>query len=145
MIKYNTLVTMHYSISSTNNVVFESTYSSKPIEIRIGDGTLPRKLEITLYGLNIGSEQEMVLNPQDAFGLKDKSKSQNLNISVFPNKKMVAVGNVIEIDIKEKNGKSRPAFAMIKHIDGDNVSLDLNHPLAGHKIIFKVKIVDINE
>ena len=44
-----------------------------------------------------------------------------------------------------KDGTVHPSFAMIKQVNGKDVLLDLNHPLAGHTIIFKVKIVDINE
>ena len=145
MIKFNSLVTLHYSISSVNNIIFESTFSSKPIVIRIGDGTLPRNLEMTLYGLTIGTDQTVVIEPKDAFGMRDENKNKTLHISMFPKKEMVMVGNVIEIDIREKDGKTGIAFAIIIRVDGENVSLDLNHPLAGHKIIFKVKVVNIDE
>ena len=33
--------------------------------------------------------------------------------------------------------------AMIKEVKGNDVSLDLNHPLAGYKIQFKVEIIKI--
>ncbi|MBT3697501.1 MAG: hypothetical protein HOG46_03475 [Gammaproteobacteria bacterium] len=145
MIKFNSLVKLHYSISNVDKIIFESTFSSEPVTVRIGDGTLPRKLEMTLYGLVVDSNQSMTLEPKDAFGLRDKSKTQTLDINMFPNKKMIKVDNIIEIDVKEKDGTVRPSFAMIKQVNGKDVLLDLNHPLAGHTIIFKVKIVDINE
>jgi FKBP-type peptidyl-prolyl cis-trans isomerase 2 len=66
-------------------------------------------------------------------------------MNIFPNKEMIKVDSIIEIDVKEKDGTVRPSFAMIKQVNGENVLLDLNHPLAGHIIIFKVKIVEINE
>ena len=100
---------------------------------------------MTLYGLETDNEQIMTLQPQDAFGLRDENHNKTLEISMFPNIEMVKVGNIIEIDIKEKDGKVSPAFAMIKQVNEDNVLLDLNHPLAGHEIIFKVKIINIDE
>ena len=57
MIKFNSLVKLHYSISNINNIIFESTFDSDPILVRIGDGTLPIKLEMTLYGLETDNEQ----------------------------------------------------------------------------------------
>ena len=145
MIKFDSLVTLHYSISNTETIVFESTFESEPVVVRIGDGTLPRKLEMTLYGLVVDSNQLITLAPKDAFGLRDEAKIQTLNMNIFPNKEMIKVDNIIEIDVKEKDGTVRPSFAMIKQVNGENVLLDLNHPLAGHTIIFKVKIVEINE
>ena len=100
---------------------------------------------MTLYGLETDREQIMTLQPKDAFGLRDENHNKTLEISMFPNIEMVKVGNIIEIDVKEKDGTVRPSFAMIKQVNGENVLLDLNHPLAGHTIIFKVKIVEINE
>ena len=145
MIKFNSLVRLHYSISNINNIIFESTFDSDPVLVRIGDGTLPIKLEMTLYGLETDREQIMTLQPKDAFGLRDENHNKTLEISMFPNIEMVKLGNIIEIDVKEKDGKVSPAFAMIKQVNEDNVLLDLNHPLAGHEIIFKVKIINIDE
>tara|TARA_B110000858_G_scaffold187003_1_gene230801 strand:- start:259 stop:696 length:438 start_codon:yes stop_codon:yes gene_type:complete len=145
MIKFNSLVKLHYSISSIDNIIFESTFGSEPVLVKIGDGTLPIKLEMTLYGLVKDNEQTMTLEPKDAFGLRDENNNKTLEISTFPDTEMVKVGNVIEIDVKEKDGKVSPAFAMIKQVGKDSVLLDLNHPLSGHKIIFKVKIINIDE
>ena len=145
MIKFNSLVKLHYSISNIDNIIFESTFGSEPVLVRIGDGTLPIKLEMTLYGLVKDNEQTMTLEPKDAFGLRDENNNKTLEISTFPDAEMIKVGNVIEIDVKEKDGKVSPAFAMIKQVGKDSVLLDLNHPLSGHKIIFKVKIINLDE
>ena len=145
MIKFNSLVKLHYSISNIDNIIFESTFDSDPVLVRIGDGTLPIKLEMTLYGLVKDNEQTMTLEPKDAFGLRDENNNKTLKISTFPDTEMVKVGNIIEIDVKEKDGKVSPGFAMIKQVNEDSVLLDLNHPLAGHEIIFKVKIINIDE
>ncbi len=143
MIKFQSVVDLHYSISNMEGIEFESTFNSKPVKITIGDGTIPQKLEITLYGLKQNSEQTMTLEPADAFGTRDTNKVKSVKISAFPNKEMIKKGNVIEIDVKKNGGETDLAFAMIKQINTDDVILDLNHPLAGQKILFKVKIIKI--
>ena len=99
---------------------------------------------MTLYGLITDNEQTMTLEPKDAFGLRDENNNEYSRFGTFPDTEMVKVGNIIEIDVKEKDGKVSSAFAMIKQVSKDSVLLDLNHPLAGHKIIFKVKIINID-
>ena len=87
----------------------------------------------------------MTLDPADAFGIRDTNKVKAVNKSAFPNQEMIKKDNVIEIDVKENGGETNVAFAMIKQINADDVILDLNHPLAGQKIMFKVKIIKIYE
>tara|TARA_Y100000996_G_C22460837_1_gene617973 strand:- start:326 stop:763 length:438 start_codon:yes stop_codon:yes gene_type:complete len=145
VINYNSRVKLHYSISSIDDIVFESTFDKGPVDIKIGSGIIPQKLEMTLYGLSNDSEQTITLKPSDAFGERHNNKIKKLPKSSFPNKEMIKKGNVIEIDIKENDGKEATTFAMIKELYEDEVLLDLNHPLAGIEIKFKVKIIKVYE
>jgi len=145
IIKFNSIISLHYSISNTNDFEFESTFNKNPIKFKIGDGTIPQKLEIPLYGLEEGVEQTLMLEPQDAFGIRDAKRSKTISKSLFPNQDMIKLNNIIEVDAKEKNGKTNTTFAMIKKINNDDVVLDLNHPLSGMTIKFKVKVIKIYE
>tara|TARA_B100001778_G_scaffold118986_1_gene97726 strand:+ start:410 stop:847 length:438 start_codon:yes stop_codon:yes gene_type:complete len=145
VINHNSKVKLHYSISSIDDIVFESTFDKEPVDIKIGSGIIPQKLEMTLYGLSDDSEQTITLKPSDAFGERHNNKTKKLPKSSFPNKEMIKKGNVIEIDIKENDGKEATTFAMIKELYKDEVLLDLNHPLAGIEIKFKVKIIKVYE
>ena len=44
---------------------------------------------------------------------------------------------------KTKAGEKSSTFGMIKNIEGENVLIDLNHPLAGQSILLKVKILKV--
>lgn len=145
IIKFNSTISLHYSISNTNDFEFESTFDKNPVKFKIGDGTIPQKLEMTLYGLEEDTEQTLVLEPQDAFGIRDIKKSKTIPKSFFPNQNMIKLNNIIEVDAKEKNGKTSTTFAIIKKINNGDVVLDLNHPLSGITIKFKVKIIKIHE
>ena len=144
MIKFGSKVKMHYSISSLGGIDFESTFKKQPINFTIGDGTLPQKLEIPLYWLGENEEQLIELNPGDAFGLRDETKVKTIEKERFPRRNMIKIGNVLEFDIKTKDGKESMTFGMIKKIDKNNVLVDLNHPLAGYKILLKVKILKVS-
>ena len=145
IIKFNSIISLHYSISNTNNFEFESTFNKSPIKFKIGDGTIPQKLEIPLYGLEENTEQTLILEPQDAFGIRDEKRSKTISKALFPNQDMIKLNNIIEVDAKEKNGKTSATFAMIKKINNDDVVLDLNHPLSGITIKFKIKVIKIYE
>jgi len=144
MIKFGSKVKMHYSISNTEGVEFESTYNKKPIIFNIGDGLIPQKLEIPLYGLMINDEQTTQLDPSNAFGIIDDKKIKIIKKNEFPNQNMIKLGNVLEFDIKTKEGIKNTILGSIKAINGENITVDLNHPLAGFKIILKVKILEVS-
>ena len=144
-IAYKTKVDLHYSISNKDNVMFESTFDKKPIHLQIGDGTIPQKLEITLYGLCEHDIQEIELQPKDAFGLRNDKNVKTLAKKDFPSDKMIKINNILEVDVKQNDGKVTSTFAIIKEIEKDQVVLDLNHPLAGITIKFKAEIVKIYE
>ena len=116
MIKYGSTVEMHYSIANLDGITFESTFDKKPIIFTIGDGLLPHKLEVPLYGLNQNEEETIELESKDAFGLRDEKKMKTIKEKMFPQKKMVKVGNVLEFDIKTKAGEKSSTFGMIKNI-----------------------------
>lgn len=143
MIKFGSKVKMHYSISNLDGVKFESTFEKEPVTFTVGDGLLPQNLEIPLYGLNENEEQSISLDPNNAFGYRDETKIKTIKKELFPKQSMIKIGNVLEFDVKTKDGKENMIFGMIKNIDGSNVVVDINHPLAGHKILLKVKILEV--
>mgnify|MGYP003325323029 CR=1 FL=1 len=143
MIKFGSKVKMHYSISNLDGINFESTFEKQPVSFTIGDGILPQKLEVPLYGLNENEEQSIRLDPGDAFGFRDEKKVKTIKSKEFPRQDMIKVGNVLEFDIRTKDGKESMTFGMIKKIDKNNVLVDLNHPLAGQKILLRVKILEV--
>ena len=143
MIKFGSKVKMHYSISNLEGVKFESTFEKEPVTFTVGDGLLPQNLEIPLYGLNENEEQSISLDPNNAFGYRDETKIKTIKKALFPKQSMIKIGNVLEFDVKTKDGKENMILGMIKKIDGSNVVVDINHPLAGHKILLKVKILEV--
>ena len=144
-VQFNKKITMHYSISNDKGLVFESTFNSSPITFKIGDGTIPQKLEMTLYGLKENDSQILNIEAKDAFGTRDDKKTKTINRSLFPNDEMIKINNIIEVDVKDKNANESTSIAIIKEINDDQIILDLNHPLAGIPIEFRVKIINIHE
>ena len=142
-VSFNKRIDLHYSIENPSGMVFESTFDKNPIKFKIGDGTIPQKLEITLYGLKEKDKQEITLDPKDAFGIRDEKKTIVISKNQFPDQKMIEVNNVIEVDTKENNGKLDTSFAIIKDVRDNDVLLDLNHPLADVTVKFTAEIVKI--
>ena len=137
----NSQVTLHFSITLEDGTEALSTFEEDPITITMGDGNLQPGMEIALYGLKQGEEQTLELSPETAYGYPDQQLVHQMPLSDFENHLVPEVGQVIAFTMPD--GQDAPG--MIMDIENDKVTVDFNHPLAGHDLIFKVKILKIEQ
>ena len=132
-------VTMYFSLSMKSGIVADATEEGKPMTFIMGDGSMIHGLEMAIYGLKVGDKQSVELDPLNAFGYADPENVHTMPRSEFADELPLDPGTVI--------GFSTPAGdevpGMIKEVQGDDVIVDFNHPLAGHDLIFDVEILDI--
>ena len=83
MIKYSSNVLLHYSLKG-NSQVFESTFGGSPIELKIGQSSLPQIIESSLYGLKAEDKKEYSFSSKSIFGVYDESKVCLLYTSPSP-------------------------------------------------------------
>ncbi|MCL5429459.1 MAG: peptidylprolyl isomerase, partial [Chloroflexi bacterium] len=69
----------------------------------------------------------------------DKESIDEIPVSEFPEGVNPEVG--MELEIKDKEGNEM--YGRVLSIQGDTVTMDFNHPLAGKDLHFEVKIVDL--
>tara|TARA_B100000925_G_C21978700_1_gene461296 strand:- start:829 stop:1269 length:441 start_codon:yes stop_codon:yes gene_type:complete len=136
-IKFNSKIVINYSLSG-NQKLFETTFDKEPIEIIVGNSGLPQIIEASLYGLKCGDKKQYSFESNDIFGKYDKNKIKSSSIKMFKNYKDVKVGDIIET---EKDNKSY--FITVLEIKGDEVLIDLNHPLCNKDIRFEVEILEV--
>ncbi|MFV1973433.1 MAG: FKBP-type peptidyl-prolyl cis-trans isomerase [Thiohalobacterales bacterium] len=135
----NSTVTLHLSLTLEDGTVAEETFSGKPHRFRMGDGSLLHGLELGLYGLKSGDTRHLVLDPEQAWGLRDPEKIQRLPRERFSVDMQLAPGLIIGFD--GPDGAEVPGAVL--SVSADSVEVDFNHPLAGHAIAFDVEIIDV--
>jgi FKBP-type peptidyl-prolyl cis-trans isomerase SlpA len=132
-------VILHCRLLLEDGTVAEDTTGDEPICLRIGDGTLLGRLEEKLIGLHAGDNQAWDLPPEEAFGLRDPSNVRQLERNKFPANVTPEPGQVIAFTLPD--GDEVPGGVI--SVDGDRVTVDFNHPLAGHTVRFEVEIVAV--
>ncbi len=132
-------VTMHFSLTLEDGTVVEDTFQGEPISFTMGDGTLIRGMELAIYGLPVGAEQTIVIGPEEGWGEHDEAGLQQMPLSDFPADMRPEVGQIIGFETPT----GEEVLGAVMEIDGDTVQLDFNHPLAGHDVTFRCKILDI--
>src|SRR6266487_7000207 len=107
----------------------DSTYG--PRFIILGEGWLPKGLEDSLVGVDIGKQTTVELPPEKGYGARDPSKMKLVPLRRFRDKETPLPGERIEFD-------GRPA--VVRAVGAGRVQVDYNHPLAGRTLVYDVSI-----
>ena len=138
-ITYGAKVTLNFSLTLSDGTVAFSTYDDEPISFVLGDGSLEKTLELAILGLRSGENQTLTLDPGQAFGMPDPESIISMPRSQFPDDMQVEPGTIIEFT--REDGEEVPGT--ILHADKEKVSVDFNHPFAGHTLEFTVDVLDV--
>lgn len=98
-------------------------------------------LENALLGKRINDEFSVSIPPAEAYGKHNPGMQQTVSIEMFDDSKELEVGR----QFHAQSPDGQPVTVTIAAIEGDNVTIDGNHPLAGMTLNFDVKVIDIRD
>lgn len=133
-------VKVDYAGSFENGEEFDSSVKhGQPLEFVAGEGMVVPGFDEAVMGMEVGEEKTVTLLPDQAYGDINEQAIQKVSAKGFP--KGAVVGMIIGIPLS--NGQNAPA--KIIGMNKNEVTLDLNHPLAGKTLVFKIKLLEILE
>jgi len=134
-------VKMHYKLALDSGEVVQDSAEGEPIEFEYGRQEIIPGLEKHLEGLSEGEEKTVVVPAEEGYGLPNPQAVVNVPKEEFPAGADMEEGTMLQLQMAD--GRVVPArFVEMK---GDDVILDLNHPLAGENLHFTVKIQSVGE
>ena len=137
MIKNGKTIKMNYELSVDGEII-DSTDGREPFQYIHGKNQIIPALERQLEGLKIGDEREIILGPEDAYGVVDPEALVEIPKSQLPQAD-IQVGT--RLGMIGPDGARLPATVV--EIRFETVLLDLNHPLAGKELHFLIRILEI--
>jgi FKBP-type peptidyl-prolyl cis-trans isomerase SlyD len=137
-VKDETIVTLEYTLTIDGEVV-DTSKGAQPIQFIQGQQQIIPGLEKELYGMAVGETKEVVVPPQEGYGDIDPENFAEVPRDQFPPQIPIQPG--IQLELTDEQGER--VGATIDSIEGDNVRLDFNHPLAGKELHFEVEVVDL--
>jgi len=133
-------VRVEYIGTLDDGAVFDiADEGSEPFIFTIGSGDVLRPFEETVIGMEPGEVREVTVESQDAYGEADPELLRSLPRENFPVDADMEEGTMILITLPD--GQEIPA--VISEIGEDEVMVDLNHPLCGLRLHFKVTLLEI--
>ncbi|MFW6078066.1 MAG: FKBP-type peptidyl-prolyl cis-trans isomerase [Gemmatimonadota bacterium] len=132
-------VAVHYTGTLEDGTVFDSSRDGDPIEFELGSDDIIEGFNDAVEGMEVGQEQGVDIQPQDAYGQRRDEYVIQVQREELPDEVEPEVGQALGVQLA--NGQQ--ATARITDVGGDEVTLDLNHPLAGRKLHFDIELVEI--
>jgi len=111
---------------------------TEPATITLGEGEVLAALERALGTMRPGDTRELVLEPEQAFGPHEDGLVGFFAFDVLPDDPPPALGDVLEV---EAEGEDEPMLATVVAIEEDGCMLDGNHPLAGQRLYYTLRLV----
>ena len=130
---------LNFALHHANGATIDTTFDKAPVELTIGDGNLLAGFEACLIGLMVGDHKTFTVAPENGFGQHNPANLQTLKRHQFGPDMVLEQGLVVSFS----DAANTELPGVVKTIDGDEVVMDFNHPLAGVELKFEVQIITV--
>lgn len=132
-------VKVHFTGKLETGKIFDSSKDSKPLEFTIGAGEMMPGFEKEILGMTMGDTKAFTVLPEEAYGSRREELVATVEKSHFPPDIAPTIEQPLQITLPE----GEVLDLLITGINGDMVTIDANHPLAGEALLFEVELVEI--
>ena len=141
MISDNKVVAIHFTLTNDKGEQIESTVGEDAFEYLHGSMTILPALEEMLEGKKAGDKFTVTIGAEDAYGEHDEDLVEDVDRSEFEGfDEELYEGMEIEMDTDEGE-----LPVVITKVNGDVITVDMNHPLAGMDLTFTGEVVSVRD
>ncbi len=139
MIDAGKTVKVHYKGTLADGTVFDSSEGRDPIEFVIGEGNVIPGFENAVASMAVEETRTITIPCAEAYGETREEMIGQIPRTNLPDDMEPEVGMMLQMNSPEGSIPVR-----IVELDGEMVTLDANHPLAGHDLTFELTRVAVN-
>ena len=140
IVAHNKVVSIDYTLRDEQGTVLDSSEGNAPLAYIHGMGNIIPGLESKLEGKSVGDALKVSVAPADGYGVFDDTKVAQVPRAQFDDVENLEVGMQFRV-----NSPDGAMIVAVTKIEGDTVTVDGNHPLAGMALNFDVKIIDVRD
>ncbi|DAC62092.1 TPA: peptidylprolyl isomerase [Candidatus Thalassarchaeaceae archaeon] len=139
VVESNTVVDVHYhGYFHGTDEVFDSSLEREPLTFLVGHGQMIPGFEAEILGAVVGEKRTFTLEPDRAYGPRQEEAVMQRSKAEFPENVDLEVGMRFQAEVG-----GMPTPVEITGIEGDVVTVDFNHPMAGKTLTFDIEIMSI--
>ncbi len=134
------VVAFHFTLTNNEGEVLDQSDEGSALVYLHGHSQLIPGLERNLAGKEAGDQFTVTLEPTDAYGEKDDEMIQVIPRTSFQEGAEIKVGMQFQAQ-----GEEGETVVTVAGIEGDNITIDGNHPLAGIALTFEVELAEVRD
>lgn len=132
-------IKVHYTGTLDDGTLFETSVGGEPIDLTLGNGEVIPGFEKGVEGMAVGDKRSIRIPAAEAYGDYYPEYVQEFDRSQINAEGELQVG--MEINATTPDGHSFVVF--VTALNGDKVTVDGNHPMAGKDLNFELELVEI--
>ncbi len=136
--KQGDTVRIHYTGTLDDGRTFDSSEGSDPLEFKLGEKQVIAGFENAVEGMATGDEKTVKIEPAQAYGERDENLVQTVARDRFPADAQIEIGT--QFQASTQNG---PVVVTVVDMNDDEVTVDANHMLAGQRLTFALRLVEV--
>ena len=139
-IQDQTYVAIEYTLTLDPDEVVDQSEPGKPFGFILGAGLVIPGLEKGLEGMEQGQSAKLTVEAEEGYGKPRQELFRELPREHFP-----ADAEIEPNMIFEAQGPHGPVRFRVESVRDDVVVANLNHPLAGERLHFDLKVAEVRE
>jgi FKBP-type peptidyl-prolyl cis-trans isomerase SlyD len=132
------VIGFHYELKDKEGSVLDTSNKGDPFYFLENHQQIIPGLEKVLITMNKGDKKVVEVKASEAYGDFNPELRVTVAKNQFPAGKEVQIGDRFQVN----NHPQNPVFEVI-NVEGDNITIDGNHPLAGKDLFFNVEIMEV--
>jgi FKBP-type peptidyl-prolyl cis-trans isomerase SlyD len=134
------VVSIHYVLRDSEGEIIDQSAEGQPLAYLHGHSNIVPGLEKAIEGSAQGDEVKAIVEPEEGYGEYREELVQKVSREAFQGVDELSPGMSFQAD-----SDAGPMIVTIKEVEGDEVTVDGNHMLAGQTLNFTVNVEDIRE
>lgn len=132
-------VRVHYTGKLGDGTQFDSSAEREPLEFTLGSGQVIAGIDSAIEGMTVGENKSVTIPADEAYGPRHDQLIQEVPKTALPEEIEPAVGMPLQAQAED----GEILQMMITAVSDESITVDGNHPLAGHALDFDVELVEI--
>ena len=138
--KKNDVITFHYDLSQADGDLRETSREGDGLAVLVGHRNVILGVDEALVGRAAGDKFEVTVSPEKAYGMYQDDLTQRVSKKHLVGKPKPKVGDTVVLQTKQGYRE-----VTVTKVGGSVVDVNLNHPMAGKTLTFKIEVLDVRE